>query len=785
MSRLIVFILLCIAVTVFVSACSGKSPTVPSQNQTPIQSSANGVGNHQLLGYYSVYINETHTQAMVTPERGLNLHLNARKLMEEAPCTSCLQITGVHATPDDTLLVDFQVNHPFPGMTVYTAFDMRGIMMFEGNVEFPELGVVTQLYEPGSGQAAMLNAEGYTTLWNPVDFAEGSGNFLILEYSAGKFSSPVVPSTTLNPYLMFHSMEERHVLETTASVTRSYEVYLPPGPLVFGYAIDCSWDAPEGLEQYDVPDAFPVSANCLEPWMISVAPIEGLNDAGEGGIARIHVYDWQGSTTLDSVFIEAPDLYPGLVEASLAEDCIDHSIWEAYIDNPYMTSAGEVDLLIKAQDFGSDAFNGPFAAWNICPVEIEEYDPPPTNIIDPTWPGRAFKIAVDTENTIHAVYSDTHNIYWSYSLNDGHTWVNRGSLWAIPEPWYNSPTYLSIVADDNGYVYCAWATKITGEASIQTWAGRMHPTGPDDPDTAPLEVQVVFDLSGGQGGASKSSFSVPRIFPADDGSLMYYALWYAGTGDFRPRFHYAPDWPSLENAAMYPFDDSYITNGSMTYIYTPSTNFMATDNASNFFMAMSGRYTYDPEGLTMGSFLARYNVPANDWTIIAVYNPPGVNYWDNHHNGICIDDGNKLYWVTEYQVGGSGPYGNDTGTYSVAFGYGDLQGNLTWDDPIAPGFTSDGNKYDNEFYDFSIDITDAGKLFFVYQRSPNEQNAYYIFRDFGSTEWSLPEMVNDPVTTGYMPYAFVAPNQKLYVCYTDLGPDPGVEDDYGYFTSIE
>ena len=47
------------------------------------------------------------------------------------------------------------------------------------------------------------------------------------------------------------------------------------------------------------------------------------------------------------------------------------------------------------------------------------------------------------------------------------------------------------------------------------------------------------------------------------------------------------------------------------------------------------------------------------------------------------------------------------------------------------------------------------------------------------------DRVNDPETTGYMPYAFVAPNDRLYVCYTDLGPDPGIEDDYGYFTSIE
>jgi len=772
---------------VFALSCGGNNPLVPSHNDFSAQDNikTSGLSNRQLFGYWNISISPDHSSATVKPVRGSVLHINARKFLENAPCEDCLKITGVYPAPGGMLNVDLQLRHPYPGFTKYTGFDVRGICMFGGDYTFPEFGVTTNRYRPFSQRASMLNPEGYTTVWNPVDFPEGSGAFEILEYSPGKFSSPIEPSTTLNPYLMYYSMEERHTFEVTASVTRTYRVFLPPGPLEFGYAVDASWTLPEGESPYSVPDDWPISANSLEPWMISVASVEGLNSGGGTGLARILIHDWQGASTVTSVMVEAPDLYDGISDAWLAEDYGDYSIWEAYLDNTHMVSAGVVDLLIRAEDIGYDEFNGPFVAWNILPVEVEEEIGPVTKIIDPQWPGRAFKIALDTENTIHAVYSDGINIYWSYSLDDGHHWVNRGALWTATDPWAISSTTLTIVADDNGYVYCGWAVKIPNTPDIIAMAGRMDPTGPDnDPDTALLDPHIVFDLSGGGGGSTRAGFSGCRIFPADDGSLMYYSMWYAGTGDFRPRYHYADDWESLEDVTMYDFDDGGITNGSMTYIYTPTTNFMATDSASNFFMAMSGRYTYDPVGLTLGSFLAKYNESTNNWTIISVYNPPGVDYWDNNHNGICIDNDGRLYWVTEYQIGGSGPYGNDTGTYQVVFGEGDLQGNVTFDDPITPYFVSSGTKYDAEFYDFSLDITDTGKLFFVYQRSPNEQNAYYIYREDGGL-WTDPVMVNDPSTTGYMPYAFVAPNQKLYVCYTDLGPDPSIIDDYGYFTSIE
>ena len=61
------------------------------------------------------------------------------------------------------------LNHPYPGNLKLTGFDVRGVFITGSDFMFPVSG---RTVASGDGIAHLLNPDGYTSLFNPVEFPE-------------------------------------------------------------------------------------------------------------------------------------------------------------------------------------------------------------------------------------------------------------------------------------------------------------------------------------------------------------------------------------------------------------------------------------------------------------------------------------------------------------------------------------------------------------------------------------------------------------------------------------
>lgn len=291
-------------------ACSLKYPVAPGQTSGQDLSGntvtpANGPilqtneSAHTYLGYFDITIDKETGSAEIVPFRLTNVHLNARKFLEEYPCPTCLVISGLYEVGQNEWLIDVQLIHPFFGLDIYSAFDLRLIMMFDPTFTFPGSGLTYPDPIIQSG-GALLNADGYTTLFNPLDYPPGGSDWIGWEYQKGKYATPDPPSSTLNPYKDYFKDQPRRYFGCTTADTQTFNMRLPAdGPLHFGYVIDVCWE-PALIENPSGPDDFPLNANRPEPFSVVYHvqmntlwsdPITG----GGGGILQflLKVYDHQ------------------------------------------------------------------------------------------------------------------------------------------------------------------------------------------------------------------------------------------------------------------------------------------------------------------------------------------------------------------------------------------------------------------------------------------------------------------------------------------------------------
>jgi len=282
-----------------------------SQNQ--------GRSNHVVLGYYNIEIDSVTETASIDPVRTASGHLNAVKFLEQSPCSTCLTISNLRSIGPKLWLADIQISHPFPGLDNFTAFDVRGIVMFDGTFTFPDSGFSFP-YAGSSSGGALIEPDGYTRLFNPTEYAPGSAEWPAWEYQEGKLATPEFPSAILNPYLNFSIDTPRRHLGSTAADTRTYEIKFPSdGPLRFGYAVDCCW-APPLADPPEVPEDFPLEANRPEPYELDFILINNSlwvdPDLGGGGTIEfeLKVYDHQNSQlesdggTIASILWEIPGM---------------------------------------------------------------------------------------------------------------------------------------------------------------------------------------------------------------------------------------------------------------------------------------------------------------------------------------------------------------------------------------------------------------------------------------------------------------------------------------------
>jgi hypothetical protein len=271
--RNIILLMLLIAV---ITGCA-RDPVVPPANsgEQPVLNANTDVweGPYRLWGEWDLLINDIHERVDVVPRRQGRFHLNALKFLESY-CTNCLKITGLKNNGDGTIDLTVQLTHPFPGMPQYTGFDVKGIIMFQGSHEFPDNLKKLPLYPQNwraswrlLGDPELLNPDGYTYRWSP--WYDSGSDMPIFKYWEGKFSSGT-PTANINGYLDFYSDPNRHMFECDKSVSRTYHISLPTGPVTVGYAVEACWEPPTVTPVTNPAEDFPFSANQPEPYHFNI-----------------------------------------------------------------------------------------------------------------------------------------------------------------------------------------------------------------------------------------------------------------------------------------------------------------------------------------------------------------------------------------------------------------------------------------------------------------------------------------------------------------------------------
>ncbi len=353
---------------VLVTGC-GKS-TDPSQApidpQSPAASAAskdfNSNGNRTLWGYWTIRIDPDNKTFEIVPDRGAGSHFNVVRLLEVDPCTDCLSISNVSWLPDNIVQCDFQLRHPFPGMVKLTGFDVRGVLVTDGDTLFPASNRFVSL---DGSNPALIDPDGYTNLFNPVEFPPGSSPWPILEYIPGKMSFGDDFTGTLNPYMAFCKDNPRRMFEAGATETVTINLKYPSVPFEFGYAVDASWILVDDV--IDPVTDFPPEANCLEPYRLAFQMSTELTEVQDDtALIQIEIFDHQGIDTISTVSIECPSLFDGEVFLSYSSQSGDDSwLYEGIITNENGVSVGSYPVLVRSESLESDFNLGELIAYQM------------------------------------------------------------------------------------------------------------------------------------------------------------------------------------------------------------------------------------------------------------------------------------------------------------------------------------------------------------------------------------------------------------------------------------
>jgi len=166
----------------------------------------------------------------------------------------------------------------------------------------------------------------------------------------GKFASVQVPDGRLNGFKVFESSDPantRNAFYSGDTISQVYDIDMPDGQFIFGYAVDASWTTPSVKPVTDPMVDFPPEANCYEPYRISVTVIsDTLTD--QAGILRlgISVLDHQGPSSYAIPVIECPEIFdtPPVVYN------LGSGNFEVSILNVKNAPAGKYHMLISVED---------------------------------------------------------------------------------------------------------------------------------------------------------------------------------------------------------------------------------------------------------------------------------------------------------------------------------------------------------------------------------------------------------------------------------------------------
>jgi PKD repeat protein len=303
---------------------------------------------HQILSLSQVYFNPADETFELVPFRLPELHLNILKWLDEAPCADCIKITSLQNLGGGVFNIDFQISNPFTHLA-YTAFDTRGIVLFNGSRTFPSSGLTTPDSALGDGE--LLNADGYTALYNSTTIGDGLGG--TQGYQERSFSTHDLPDALLNGFKRFNSPDPsntRNALLIGDPASATFKIDLPDTVVSFGFAVDVSWTVAATFPVTNPITQFGPDANCPEAWKLDVVetPVgDGLTECGGEVLITIDVYDWQAKDDVHQLLIECPELFDSTITALFLQDGIGYTRYQASISNSNNAPIGSYKVLIS------------------------------------------------------------------------------------------------------------------------------------------------------------------------------------------------------------------------------------------------------------------------------------------------------------------------------------------------------------------------------------------------------------------------------------------------------
>ena len=407
------YVPVCAVITVILTAglsCSGQGggpgPTTPDLvSGAAIRPDP---GPRLLLSVGRISVDIPSGRAEVIPFRRAPSHLNVVQWLEQNPCSDCVRVADVSVHSDGTVDLDIALRHPFSSLN-FTSFDVRGILMFGGSLTFPTAGMNVPDRILGDGE--LLNADGYTTLYNPLTSGHGMESYL-----KGELASEPPPSCILNAFRRFTSEgsgNSRNAFYAADEVTVRYTI-IPPAPFVFAYAVDACWAPPITKPVEDPMTDFPPEANCPEPWRILISDLgPGLDTENGQTRLQIDVYNHQDSVN-SPPRIEAPSLFEGIVTADLKGVYQGARRYEAVIQNQKNASPGQHKCLVCVESDENDPAGKPWlnlTAYQIASVTVTGI---PINPVDITPGGlhvEPLDVAVEGDTAFFACGNDGLHIF--------------------------------------------------------------------------------------------------------------------------------------------------------------------------------------------------------------------------------------------------------------------------------------------------------------------------------------------------------------------------------------
>jgi len=353
--RLVLFLLI-LGLAIYVG-CSGSNPGILTPDaKIPVAN-----GSHNFWGLWQFAADPVKCTLDVVQLRTGDFHLNTIVFLEPPPLVNLtlesLKFNG------DIVEADIGLRHPFLGLNEFTGFDVCGVLITNGSATgFDDPG----LRMAGNGDTCLLNPDGWTRWWNPAEFPIGEtmsnykDGLLGTPYSIGNYNS------TINAYKLFCDSlttpnapvsdltpASRCVFGAGQKNVRHYTIELGSDGLVFNYAVDASWEFPDGQPPWTIPDDFGPNANRPEAWNVAVTEDENTlwNDSttGSGGDLSLLIDVWDHyNADLNNVKVESPGNFNAVSSAVPISGGEGYSTYQINIINA--TPAPQtIDLLITVE----------------------------------------------------------------------------------------------------------------------------------------------------------------------------------------------------------------------------------------------------------------------------------------------------------------------------------------------------------------------------------------------------------------------------------------------------